>query len=318
MRGWWAVLLAGFVLPAWAAGSGDAMQWLQRMSTATQKMSYTGIFMYRNGSQSETSRITHLVDGSNELERLEALDGSPREVVRHNDEVKCYLPENRLMIVEQGGSRRFFPALLPASLGGLNEHYAISKGEAGRVAGLDAQAIIVAPRDNLRYGRRFWVDTQSGMLLKASLVDEQGHPLEVFSFTELKIGEGIDRNALKSKFAGSGDWKVRSVRTTEARNDSGQWQFSNELPGFRRVSNLRRQTTPDSPESMHLVFSDGLAAISVFIEPSGTKDKPESGEMSMGAINVYRRMSDGYQFVVMGDVPPATLKRLGDGIERRR
>jgi sigma-E factor negative regulatory protein RseB len=315
----WALLLAAVTLPACAGGSGDALQWLQRVATSAQKLTYTGVFMYRSGSQSETSRISHLVEGGNELERLEALDGSPREVIRHNDEIKCYLSESHQIIVERAGGRRAFPALLPVSLGGLSDSYVIRKGEPGRVAGLDSQAIIVEPKDDLRYGHRYWVDTQSGMLLKATMVDERGNPLETFTFTELRIGGPVDRNDLKPRLgAESGDWKVRNVRATETRGESSQWMVRGELPGFHRISSMRRQASPEAPESIHLVYSDGLAAVSVFIEPQGTaKEKPEVGEMAMGAINVYRRPLDNYRLVVMGDVPAATLKRLGDSIERR-
>ena len=315
----WALLLAGAALPALAAGSNDALQWLQRVATSAQKLTYTGVFMYRSGGQSETSRITHLVDGGSELERLEALDGSPREVIRHNDEVKCYLSETHQVIVERAGGRRAFPALLPVGLGALGEHYVIRKGELGRIAGVDSQAIIVEPRDDLRYGHRYWVDTQSGMLLKASMVDERGNALETFSFTELRIGGPVDRNDLKPRLGvDGGDWKVRNVRATEARGESAQWLVRGELPGFNRISSMKRQAQPEAPESIHLVYSDGLAAVSVFIEPlGGTKEKPEADEMTMGAINVYRRPVDNYQLVIMGDVPPAALKRLGDSIERR-
>lgn len=314
----WALVLVGAALPAWAGGSGDAMQWLQRVATSAQKLTYTGVFTYRSGNQSETSRITHLVDSGSELERLEALDGSPREVIRRNDEIKSYLSESHQVIVERAGGRQAFPALLPVSLGGLNEYYVIRKGEVGRVAGLDSQAVVVEPRDDLRYGHRYWVDIQSGMLLKASMVDERGNALETFAFTELRIGGPVDRNDLKPRLgAEGGDWKVRNVRATEARGESKQWLVRSDLPGFHKISSMKRQANPEAPESIHMVFSDGLAAVSVFIEPlAGAKEKPEAGEMTMGAINVYRRPVDNYQLVIMGDVPPATLKRLGDSIER--
>lgn len=313
------LLLAGLALPAWAGSSSDAVQWLQRVVTSAQKLTYSGVFMYRSGSQSETSRITHLVDRGNELERLEALDGSPREVIRRNDEIKCYLSESHQVIVERAGGRRAFPALLPASLGGLNDYYVIRKGEPGRVAGLDSQSVIVEPKDDLRYGHRYWVDAQSGMLLKASMVDERGNPLETFTFTELHIGGPVDRSDLAPRLGANGaDWKVRNVRATEVRGDASQWLVGSELPGFHRISIMKRQAGPDAPEGMHMVYSDGLAAISVFIEPlAAAKEKPEVGETTMGAINVYRRVVENFQLVIMGDVPPAALKRLGDSIERR-
>lgn len=296
----------------------DALQWLQRVTAAAQKLTYTGTFVYQSGSQTETSRIAHLFDSGNELERIEVLDGSPREVVRRNDEVKCYLPESRLMIVEKRGAQQSFPALLPASMAGLTDFYSIRKGSSGRVAGFESQSILIEPKDDLRYGHQLWVDVQSGLLLKAGLVNERGEPLESFAFTELRIGGPVDRETLKPRSTPD-DWKVHNVRASEARSDGGQWQFRAQLPGFRKVSGMRREAQGNIPEMTHVIFSDGLAAISVFIEPlAGRSDKPEIGHFAMGAINIYKRIVGDHLLVAMGDVPQLALKRLADGVEQKR
>jgi sigma-E factor negative regulatory protein RseB len=319
-----ALCLAGAALSvsvsAQQPGNAEALQLLQKVSGAPQKVTYSGVFTYRSGSRSETSRITHLIDGSDEFEYLEALDGSPRQVVRMNEQVRCFLPENRLLIIEQRRSnRQLFPTLLPGSLAGLTEHYWIRKGPAGRVAGVDSQAVFVEPKDEFRYGHQFWIEPQSGLLLKAHLVDENGTPLETFSFTELKIGGAVNREAIKSQFAlKNDDWRVQFVQASDAKGDDGQWVFRNTIPGFRRLSGMKRQLRPDAPESTQLVFSDGLAAISVFFEPMAGRGKEEANLFSMGAISVYRRQMGDYQLIVMGDVPAAVLRRLGDGIESRK
>ena len=308
-----------FIPPLAAQAQGDAMQWLQRAGQAAQKLSYTGTFVYQSGGGAETSRITHLVDAAGEAERLEVLDGSPREVVRINDEVKCYLPENRTIIVERRPARRSFPALLPVSFGGsIGESYVVKKGAAARVAGLDTHSILIEPRDGLRYGHQWWVDAQSGLLVKASLIGERGDPLETFAFTELRIGEPIGREAIKpSARMQSHDWHVRQTHSTDSKADEGVWNFRATLPGFRKISGMKRQVRADASPGSHWVFSDGLAAISVFIDPL-TQPQPETGLFKMGAVNVYKRLLGEHLVVVMGDVPHATLKRLGDGIEARR
>lgn len=316
MRFWLAVALIAAALPAAAEAPPDALQWLHRITEAAQKLTYTGTFIYQSGTQTEVSRITHVADAGDELERLEVLDGSPREVLRRNDEVKCFLPESHLVIVERRSSRRqAFPALLPASLAGLTEHYTIRKGATGRVAGLDSQSVFIEPKDSLRYGHQFWIDSRSGLLLKAAVMDENGQLLETFAFTELRIGGPVDRQALKSRLDGAGgDWKIIDVRTTRA--DDNQWLLRTPLPGFRKVMGMRRQVRPDLPEMTHLVFSDGLAAVSVFIEPLAG-GKPEVGPFTMGTINVYKRIVGDSLLVVMGDLPPASLKRLADGMEHK-
>lgn len=314
-------LLGGFFLlpPLAAQAQADALQWLQRASQAAQKLSYTGTFVYQSGGIAETSRITHLVDAAGEAERLEVLDGSPREVVRINDEVKCYMPGSRTVIVEKRPAGRSFPALLPVNFGGgIGDSYEVRKGAAARVAGLDTQSIVIEPRDELRYGHQWWVDAQSGLLVKASRIGERGEPLETFAFTELRIGGTIDREAIKpSARMKIQDWRVQQPRATDSKADEGIWNFRATLPGFRKISGMKRQVRADAPAGSHWVFSDGLAAISVFIDPLA-EPAPETGLFRMGAVNVYKRLLGDHLVVVMGDVPHVTLKRLGDGIEARR
>ena len=317
MKRWLAAsLMALSALPAAAEAPPDALQWLHRITESAQRLTYTGTFIYQSGAKTEVSRITHVVEAGDELERLEVLDGSPREVLRHNDEVKCILPESHLVIVERRSSnRQAFPALLPASLAGLTEHYTIRKGATARVAGFDSQSILLEPKDGLRFGHQFWIDARSGLLLKAVVMDENGQMLETFAFTELRIGGPVDRNALKSHLdLAGGEWKIVDVRTTRA--DDNQWQLRTPLPGFRKVMGMRRQVRSDMPEMTHLVFSDGLAAVSVFIEPLAGS-KPETGPFTLGTINIYKRIVGDSLLVVMGDLPPASLKRLADGMEHK-
>lgn len=303
--------------PALAQQSPDGVRWLSRAVAAVHSLNYSGTFVYQSGAQTETSRITHMIDGGREFEHLEVLDGSPREVIRGNDEVKCYLPESRTLIIEKRARRSSFPVLLPASMAGLAEYYVISKGPTSRVAEHESQSILLEPRDHLRYGHQLWVDINSGLLLKASLFNEHGQSIETFVFTQLQIGGNIDREALKSKFAAqSAQWQVHNVLATETHGENENWQANVQLPGFRKLAGVNRLARPDRPESVHLVFSDGLAAISVFIEALAGKAEP--GMTTLGTINVYQRVIGDRLIVVMGEVPQASLKMLGDGIEARR
>lgn len=315
-------LLASFVSPVARSQAisfqSDGLQWLQRVSVAAEKLNYSGTFVYRSGSHSETSRIVHRTSNGSQMEKLEVLDGSPREVIRTNDEVSCYLPENRLVIVEQRSVRRGFPALLPASLAGLNNHYQIRKGSTARVAGFNSQIIRLEPRDAWRYGHQLWVDIGSGLLLKATIFDGQGEVLESMAFTDLRIGDPIRPEALKPSYAevARESWKIRQARLVDLRDDA-PWQFRIEIPGFHRQAALRRSMGKDGTDlnMLHWVYSDGLVAMSVFISPLNSPN--EAGEESLrtiGALSVLKRVVDGHQVVVMGDLPPAALKRFAEGI----
>jgi len=311
------LLVLSAVLLAPAQGfAEDGLALLQRIAQGSEQLTYSGTFVYRSGGKVDTSRIAHSLNDGLESERIEALDGSPREVLRAGSEVKCFFPEEKLVIIENRSSQRGFPALLPAGLGSLPEYYAIRSGGQGRVAGLKSRAVLLEPRDALRYGHEFWMDAASGLLLKANLIGEHGEILESFAFTQVKIGGTLEKGALNARFD-SERMRIQQVRAIELKPEEMDWSFRTLLPGFRKVAAMKRQTAPESPESLHVIFSDGLASISVFIEPGGSTGEAET-VTTVGPVNVYRRQVGEHRVVVMGEVPALAVKRLGDGIERRR
>lgn len=305
--------------PAYGDQHADALAWLQKMSSAAKKLNYTGTFTYQSGGSTETSRITHFVDAGGEHEKLEVLDGSPRVVVRSNDEVRCFLPEDKLVIVEKRGQIKAFPALLPTSVSSLSDYYLIRKGDVSRVADLDSQLIVLEPKDSLRYGHQLWADVNSGLILKARMVTEGNETIEQFAFTQLQINGHIDREMLKPKFGKEGrNWRIHNVRALQSLNAGSDWQFKNQLPGFRKSAGMKRQASGGNGiESTHFVFSDGLASISVFIEPLGNQNA-EKSTYSVGSINVYKRVSGKHLLTILGEVPTKTLMQLGDGMEYRK
>ena len=298
---------------------GDPLSWLGRISSAAHKLNYTGSFTYQSGKSIETSRIAHLVDANGaEYERLEALDGSPREVVRNQDEVQCFLPEQKLLIVDQSSARRSFPARLPQSPAALGEHYRIRKGEIVRIAGMESQQIILEPKDDMRFGHHFWADVSSGLLLRARIVGEKGETVEQFTFTEVMIGAPFDKEKVRPRFSRGSDWKVVNARGNEVRMEDTGWAFRNTIPGFRQVVSVLRPSRHGHGDSYHVVFSDGLAAISVFIEPLAAKNNVQSGMSASGAFNIFRRTIGDRLITVLGEVPPHALVRIADGVEMRK
>lgn len=310
---------SAIAVPAYGDQQADALAWLQKMATAAQKLNYTGTFTYQSGGSSETSRITHLVDSSGEQERLEVLDGSPREVVRSNDEVRCFLPDDKIVIIEKRGQYKAFPALLPASVGNLGEYYQIRKGDVSRVAGLDSQLVILEPKDALRYGHLLWADVNTGLILKARTVNERNETIEQFVFNQLQINGVIDKEALKPRFDTEGKaWRIHNARAAQSLSAGSDWLFKAQLPGFKKSAGMKRQARREGgTETTHFVFTDGLASISVFIEPL-LDQKAEKATYSAGAINVYKRVAGRHLLTVLGEVPMVTLMRLGDGMELRK
>lgn len=316
-----ALVAAGSLLAIPAlAEPGDALVWVQRIANSAQKLNFTGTFTYQSGNNSETSRITHIVDTSGEHERIEVLDGSLRELVRSNDEVKCFLPEEKVVIIESRRHYKAFPGLLPTAVSGLGEFYHIRKGDVARVAGFDSQLIVLEPKDQLRYGHLLWAELESGLLLKARTINERNEQIEQFAFTQVQIGGRIDREALTPRSnQKNSEWRIQNARAARPGTAGGEWSFRTPLPGFKVSAGMKRRAARAGEETTHIVLSDGLASISVFIEPaSDVSTTIENGTFSVGAINGYKRFVGKHLVTVLGEVPAATLTRLGDGIEARR
>lgn len=311
-----ALLVAG--APAWSAepAPADAMAWLQRIATAARTLTYSGTFIYQHGSRVETSRIAHHVDpAGNEFEKLETLDGPVREVIRNNDEVKCYLPYSKTVKIEKRQAKAF-PALLPERLSSLSESYNIRLGGHDRVAGFDCQVLFLEPKDGMRYGHRLWADAATGLLVKSVMVDEQGAAVEQFAFTQLAIGGPIDKELLRPKFAGGGkDW--REDRPGQAVAADSGWQIGNQPPGFKKVMELKRSLPGKSAPVTHIVLSDGLVAVSVFIEPLPSGDRPVQGISKQGAINVFSRPVADYLVTVLGEAPATTVVQIGNSVTQK-
>jgi sigma-E factor negative regulatory protein RseB len=314
-------LIAVLLAPTFARADDNSLLLLQRMAQAAKHLTYAGTFVYQSGNRMETSHIAHTWADGRDMEHIEVLDGSPREILRKGEETTCFLPDEKRLINETRQAKHRFPALLPAGLGSLPDYYLISRNGQGRVAGLDSQIVVIKPRDNLRYGYRLWMDGASGLLLKSTILGERGETLELFSFTQVNIGQPLERDALKPRFVGD-DVQVQKITAKEIVPEDLGWVFHTAIPGFHRISAMKRQSSGGRPSSLHVLFSDGVASISTFIEPRNPASRAGGQALpvisSYGPINVYHRQMDGYLLVVMGEVPAAAVKLLGDGIEWKK
>jgi sigma-E factor negative regulatory protein RseB len=312
-------LSASIALAQSAGGSASAYDWLQRLYQATGKLSYTGTFVYQHGHQSEVSRVTRLVDANGPQERIELLDGSPREIIRSGDEIRAILPATMTVRIERAASTRPLLPMLPSQVKDLEVVYEIRKGDTERIAGFEAQAIVLYPRDALRYGHRFWADTGTGMLLKAQTFDERREVVEQFMFTSLRIGQ-IARADLRSRFqTGGRDWRIEETPRPRGADAQIDWVLKSAPAGFRKLTEMRR-TFGSNVEVQHMVISDGLATASVFIE-AATRDKPNPpppGLSRQGAINIFTRKLEAHVITVVGEVPAASVEAIAIALEPRQ
>ena len=317
-RAWWrAGLLAALMfVAAQSAFAEDAAAWLARAAAAAQKHNYVGTIVYQHGGRFETSRLVHLNDKGEEFEKLVNLDGPAREVIRMNGEVRCYYPDAKMVRVEPRTFRNAFPSLSPQQQAALSEFYTFRMAERGRVAGIETQAWVFEPRDGLRYGHKFWADPVSGLLVKARIVDERNETVEQFAFTEIAIGVKIDRAMVNPTWAVTPpDWQLRQSGPGEADSKDTGWTVTRVPPGFIKIVDGYRRL-PGTREVAHLVYSDGLVAVSVFIEPVGPASHP-IGISRQGGINVIIRQQDDNLVTVLGEVPVATVRQIAHSVARR-
>ena len=304
-------------LVALSARADDATRWLARASQAARQLDYVGTIVYQIGPRVESSRITHLFDNGREYAKLVNLDGPAREVVRSEGEVRCYYPDAKLVRVEPGTFRNVFPSLSSEQQQSLSQYYSFRVVGDDRVGGRPVQVVVFEPKDGLRYGHRFWSDGATGLLLKARVLNERGTGVEQFSFSDLTINARIDRAAVEPSWpVVPPDWQVlQSVAGDVTPQDTG-WTVTRLPPGFETIMEGFRKLRGRRERVAHLVFSDGLVSVSVFVEPLVAASSP-AGFLQQGGLNVYSVKQDDHLITVMGETPGATVRQIAHSVVHR-
>lgn len=307
-------VLLGLAAPL--AQATDVQTLFARMHQVGRSLDYEGTFVYQHGDQLESLRIVHKAGAGGVRERLVSLNGAPREIIRTGSEVRCYLPdENAVLIEHRRADDRNFPALLPDSLAQLKGNYKIRVGKEGRVAGRKTVSVHIKPRDAYRYGYLLWADEASGLLLKASLQDERGDVVEQYMFTQVNIGKAISESELKPQYPAKGIVWQRADAAPVAPS-TGQWLATRLPAGFTLTARLMRMLPARKQPVEHLVYSDGLAVVSVFVERVDDEAKANvlSGLTHMGVVHVFGKVVDGHQVTVVGEAPAMTVDMIGESV----
>jgi sigma-E factor negative regulatory protein RseB len=322
----------GFVSAAGAAATapeGEAREvrvWLTRIHEAASKQNFQGTFVVSGGGAVSSARIAHYCEGTNQYERIESLDGQARHVFRFNDVVHTVWPSSRVALVEQSQSLTSFPALLQGGGDRLAEFYEVNPQGSERVAGREANVLVVQPRDANRFGYRLWSDKASGLLLRADVVNDRNEVLETSAFSEVTIGVKPQLDSVTVPMRKLDGYRVIRPALTATRLDAEGWTMRQLVPGFREVSCVRRpmeSPTSNSQEAsaepvLQTIFSDGLTYVSLFIEPFNPQRHQRSMRTAVGATQTLMRRQGDWWVTVVGDVPPATLLMFANGLERKK
>lgn len=332
------------------AAADDAAAWLMKINRAAAAASFSGVFV--NLDSGEATRVVHRVQGGVSQSRLISLNGEAREVVRDAARVRCYMPAEKVGVsdarqAQQGG----FPRLAAGDLARISRHYRLTLGGgAARIAGRAAQRIDITPVDAFRYAYRLWADADTGLLLRSDLIGADGAALETYQFVSIDFDRAIHDRDLQ---AAAGDaqltWYGRAAAATAAEEstESPNWRFARIPPGYQLDKRLRRVSPMNGRAVEHMVWSDGLATLSVFIRPAGGGDGNSGGNAGagsgygdagddadggdargdggddggvrdgltrMGAVHAFHRAIGDYRVTVMGEVPARTVQAFAEGM----
>ena len=300
------VLLAAPVQAGEALSDAAAANWLQRMADASRKLPYEGIFILQQGDRIQTLRVENRPDGLHKDGRLVVLDGQPREVRCSGGESTTLATGPHGDRLEKRHSNRYFPDLLPEDAGELTNWYSVRLGETVRVGGQACRQVELAPRDQYRWGYVLCADLSTNLPLRAVMVNGKGQPLMQYSFVNIR--QGTARPTAGKPPAS------RPAQTTKP-TESGAVTFSHLPPGFSHVATTLRKLPNRDGEVEHWVFSDGLAHISLFVEPAPpSKAINIKGESPRGMINLLSRRVGDRQVTVLGEAPWPAVEFIAMGL----
>ncbi|MBX9871383.1 MAG: MucB/RseB C-terminal domain-containing protein [Burkholderiaceae bacterium] len=310
---------AGADTPAAVPGERSISEWLQRMHEASRRRAYIGTLVVSSGSAISSARVWHVCDGRQQMERVEALTGTPRSTFRRNDEVITFSPQSRVAVVEKRESLGLFPQLLKVVDAAIDQNYGASTQGSERVAGFEADVVQLQPRDGLRFGYRIWSEKKTGLMLKLQTLDAQGRVLEQVAFSELQLDAPVSMDKLKRMMSDTDGYKLETPALVKTTPQAEGWRLAQEVPGFRPMSCYRRPA-PAGGEALQWVFSDGLATVSLFIEPYDPRRHVQEGQQAMGATHALVQRGRGagaaWWLTLVGEVPAQTLQAFAQGLER--
>lgn len=302
-----------------ATPEDDLWIMLEKAGQAAHKLNYKGIFVYQSGHNVSSMQITHMNYEQGEFARLVSLDGAPREIFRQGNDIVIYNPRNEKIMIERRRVQSSFPALLPGLTDMLKANYQVRKAGQERVGGRDGVIIQLDPRDRYRYGYQFSVDREYGLLLKSVMLNERKEMIEQVAFNQLALMNTEDMDWFRPNIAPGKTYVMQPEETVSPALLEGEgWVIAQLPPGFRKVDQVRRKVPGKSAPVHHLVFSDGLASVSLFIETLDKNSVPKQGLTTQGVTNVYANAVDGHQIIVVGEVPEATVMQIANAVSFKK
>jgi sigma-E factor negative regulatory protein RseB len=316
-------------LPSRSLAADDARAWLEKMNTALATRNYDGTFFHLTEGRVETMRVVHRVKAGRVTERLLSLDGSGREFVRTNEELTCYLPDRHTVLVQPSQDRGPFLGSLPRFGADVDEFYTIESLPSTRVLGRAARVIAVNPKDQFRFGYRLWLDESTAMPLKTQLCNSRGEVIEQILFARLEMPESIADSEVTPAVHTEGMRWVRQGPSHDTVSSALSAFRASELPpGFHLTVAGAQTLGGTAGPATHLVYSDGLATVSVFVEAEPDRNsggeqngraQPEPPMQGLARVGsgfaAFSTVVQGHQVTAVGEVPAQTVEFIAHSVK---
>jgi sigma-E factor negative regulatory protein RseB len=309
------VLLLVVALTAQLACSAQAQadragpdEWLNRMAAAVQQTSYEGTVIRIRDGKAEALKVAHTVADGVIRERVVAQEGDGLEIIRIGNEVHCILPDRKSVLVEEWDDRSTLFSTLPSSEVRFGNEYDVAVLREERVAGRPAMLVAIRPHDEFRYGHRIWLDLETAFPLQAQLIGVDGVPVEQVKFADITLNKPIDLALLApSVDTASFRWFNQPARH-KSHSIETDW-YATALPrGFRAIATHGEKMPGSDAMTTHILYSDGLANVSVFIADSNGSDG--AGAQRVGGSNSFSTVIGEHRVTAVGEVPAITLEQI--------
>ena len=300
------------VFPLLSFGMEDPWLILEKSAKASQQLNYEGVFHSQSSSESNSTHVIHANIDNKEYCLLKMLDGAPNEVFCSGDMV--YVTSQDGLLIKKRKNQFLFPSVLPSDIKHLKKNYQLSFGEKKRVADRMAQHIELKAKDNLRFNYHIWIDDKNLLPLKLIVTNNKNQTIEQSTFTTIAFSEVIDKGIFEKNINQSKIYVAKN-KFVENYVSNKFWNLKDLPSGFKEVDLISRRVNGLNLLDYQIIFSDGLAYVSLFIRPITRGTEPKEGTVAIGPTNISARYQDGYQIMSVGVVPPETVNTFSGAIE---
>ena len=299
-------LLAGFATAL--ADASDPSVWLDRMGDAVRKTSYEGTVIRIRDGEAEALKVVHTFADGVIREKVIAQEGNGLEIIRNGNEVHCILPDRKSVLVEEWDDQSTLFSTLPSRDFRFGSEYDVSIVREDRVAGRQANLLAVRPHDGYRYGYRIWLDTETSFPLQTQLIGTDGAAIEQIKFAEISLNQEIHASALAPSYSTENYRWFNQSNLHVTRSVETGWVSANLPQGFRVISTHEERMTDGDQYVTHILYSDGLANVSVFV--AELEEGDSQGESNVGGSNAYSAIVGDHHVTAVGKVPAITVEQI--------